>query len=550
MVRYAREAHGRTPKYFQIDRPFSNFRFIEERSLSRVPTLRRIMSQVRQHGGKTMVVERVRTNDVEELREENEAIRIRYSTLSASRVWRLSFFSEPLTSARELANILPQHFLGYTIIKIDDVPARPSEGARIYESVIRPSRRANNFIRGAPTWNCTVDGIAMKTTGYLYAQQNAMTNCCAHVACRTVAACFHKDRDMSYREINLLLGIDHVSRKVGGPDGGGLQSSEIAAVLRAAGAECIRADYADILLPDVKREDLPFQKFIYGSIESGFPVIVCFRARPNETEERPDGHAIPLFGHTFNEDTWVPSAMQSYFTVGPETEYIPSESWVSMYIGHDDNCGSNFCIPRRFLYARRECNKLGAGHDLCEMQPECVAHIIATIPKGVKVRPVEAEGIGAGYLLPILEQLSIKPLRGTPWYARLNWYAERNQLVLRPILLDSSEYPQHLLKLSDWHHKRLYRRTIKTVRNLLPVGKVWMIELSIPELFSANRRKVAEVLLTAEMKVDEKRTFDSFVIARLPGWFAVLPAKPKAANPRFTFHPSGAVGHVQLYGCE
>ncbi len=76
-----------------------------------------------------------------------------------------------------------------------------------------------------------------------------------------------------------------------------------------------------------------------------------------------------------------------------------------------------------------------------------------------------------------------------------------------------------------------------------------MIELSIPELFSANKRKLGEVLLRAEGKVGHKRNMTSFILARLPGCFSLYRGGgPK--KPEYSFIPSGAEGHVELFGCE
>ncbi|MCS1409971.1 MAG: hypothetical protein M2R45_03159 [Verrucomicrobia subdivision 3 bacterium] len=56
-----------------------------------------------------------------------------------------------------------------------------------------------------------------------------------------------------------------------------------------------------------------------------------------------------MFGHTLNRDTWVPFAKSSYFSVGGTHRFLYSDLWVSMFIGHDNNFGSNICIPRYYL---------------------------------------------------------------------------------------------------------------------------------------------------------------------------------------------------------
>jgi hypothetical protein len=68
-------------------------------------------------------------------------------------------------------------------------------------------------------------------------------------------------------------------------------------------------------------------------------------------------------------------------------------------------------------------------------------------------------------------------------------------------------------------------------------------------LFSANLRKVGEVLIRAEFLPAVDRDLGSFVLARLPGYFALL-SGGTPADPQYQFIPSGAEGHVQLIGCE
>jgi len=94
---------------------------------------------------------------------------------------------------------------------------------------------------------------------------------------------------------------------------------------------------------------------------------------------------------------------------------------------------------------------------------------------------------------------------------------------------------------------RFFFDMILLLRKYLRGRLYWLIELSVPELFSANRRKVGEVLLRADVDPGIKRNFNNFVIARLPGNF-VLYDGGGPSNPRYTFIPSGAKSHVELYG--
>ena len=532
MGRYGRESLGQQLDVVPIVRPFSNFSFIDKEFDGLWP-LRRIFSQIRLLGGRTMVVEELDPDRADDLKLENEDVAKRYGSVSQSRVRRLSFFTKPFKTRRGMLSATDDQFLGYAIIKNDAVPGlQPKQ--RIFESVILPSRHMNNFVRGGQKWQCQVGGERFAVQGYLYAQQNDMTNSCAHVACRTAAARYHPTGDMTYREMNNLPGvqIDHSSRTTEG----GLTSQQMIEILEASGARCVVGDYT---APKTGFMPPPFHKYIYGSIESGCPVIVCFATTKG------DYHAIPVFGHTFNEDTWAPNAEWSYFQVGQGTTYTPSDSWLSMYIAHDDNWGSNFCIPRRLLYAKRLCQNWPGGAKLCEEEFERVAYVIATFPKVVKVNAIDAEVIAADFLFSMLGQL---PPLSEAWDKRLSVYAQANMLVLRPVLIDSRDYADHLSKTEDWEGARIHSRHIRDLKSI-SAQKLWMVEMSIPELFSANRRKVAEILIKAEVTPGGKRDFKNFLIARLPSYF-VLYKSGGPSNPQYGFVPSGVHSHISLYGCE
>jgi hypothetical protein len=78
---------------------------------------------------------------------------------------------------------------------------------------------------------------------------------------------------------------------------------------------------------------------------------------------------------------------------------------------------------------------------------------------------------------------------------------------------------------------------------------LWMVELSVPDLFAANRRKVAEVLILTRTEPGSSRDLRSFLLARVPGCFVTY-AGGDAERATFKFPPSGVSGHVPLYGCE
>ncbi len=216
-----------------------------------------------------------------------------------------------------------------------------------------------------------------------------------------------------------------------------------------------------------------------------------------------------------------------------------------MFIAHDDNWGSNYCIPRRYLHTKRICSQLEEESRLCPEEIEGVVYAIGTIPQAVKISPIQAEAIGVDYLFTILPQM----VASDKWNERLKQYAGKDMLVLRPILISGADYAKHLKAAKDWTGNKIRRAIIRTLKEYLKEQYYWLIELSVPELFSANRRKVGEVLIRANKEIGIARDFGSFVIARLPENF-VLYDGGGPSNPRYQFVPSGTRDHIELYDSQ
>ncbi len=532
MERFSRLSRSIKSDITPISQPFSFFDYIDN-SFSKLVTLRRLLSQIRHHEGKTLVAEEIEIS--EDVLYENEDIEKRYSK-PKSKLYRLSFFTKNFSTSKGLNSLQNENFIGYIIIKEDDIPGYGND-IRVYESVIRPSKYPNNCIKGQQTWTCQVIDKKFTIDGYIYAQQNAITNVCAHVAIRTIAARYHKDGDMTYREMNNIAGIDHTSKKTGGTDGTGLSNQEIVRIFESIGAKCTVADYTKPNKLTILSSRYPFQKYIYGGIESGFPAIIFFHT----LNSKDSYHVIPIFGHTFNEDTWVPNAKRSYFSLGPNTTYIPSESWLSSFIGHDDNWGSNFCIPSDYLYTRLNCDQISTEIELCPIKEECIAYVIYTQPKEIQLNSIQAEAIGVHFLLngilPKLINLS------QIWNKRLLDYARTNKLVIRTVIISKDAYIKHLTNMSDWKNKKILKKNIDVLKKYLQNRYYWLIELSVPELFSSNKRKLGEILIDAQIPLKNKINFKHYVLARIPGYFSLF----EQQGTKMTLIPSNIETHVSLF---
>jgi hypothetical protein len=566
MMRYARTvpAVGKI-EFIPSARSFSNFDFVEDRFGS-IWQLRRILSQVRMHDGETIVVEHLQ--DAADLAEENADLQQLCPAYKSTKsdAWRLSFFRGSVSDEHGLKSVSPRRFLGYAIVKKDVRPQRPfgcpkdQEDFRIYESVVMGSRHENNYIRGGPTWRCRVAGREMQIEGYLYAQQNGITNSCAHVAVRTAATRF-LGADLSYQKMNQWVREFRTAAGLPAKNpGAGLSSDEICHILHQVGAGTFMGDYTGRTTPKV-----PYERYLYGAIESGFPAILFFETGTQDEGGEATCHAVPVFGHTFNEDTWVPDANRRYFPMRKVTEApsmreatkaLSSGTWVSMFVGHDDNAGSNYCIPQNYIEPIRMCTDGQSNRFRCKQQQGGVAYAIGSLPSEIKVDPIEAEAVGADYLLAILKQVPGTFTGWTErWQKRLEGYHASQLLVLRTILVKGAQYATHLGAVRGWAGKSFPKRLLDA---FAPVAAdwFWMVELSVPELFSANRRKIGEILIRADTAAGTQRDFKNFVCARLPGCFALLKSVKAAASvgeepePTFLYVPVGIVDHVELFGCE
>lgn len=502
-----RSAPGSAPQWFPTNGTFSNFEFVDTRFNSD-PILRRILSLGRKLDYQGLLVEQIRESDCALLAEENQALAIRLPTFQRGQVFRLSMFAGAAQSA-------PGEFLGYAIYKQDFVSGQ--RVSHIYEAVTRPPRRhrQNNFVHCERRYEIATTLGRFGVTGVLYAQQNDATFVCAHVALRTLLSSLLPAGDATYREINRLAGVDHAdpARQVGS-GANGLQPDQIEAVLRGFGL-------APQLIVHEPNHGLPlpphveFQRLLYGYLESNLPVLLGFELTPSSSSTPSGRHIIPIFGHTFNEDLWVPEAERAYFA--HNRGYFPSESWLSSYVGHDDNFGPYVCLPRHYL------------------TPQSFRLLVGLQPTGVTVPPDEAEAVAFDFAAQVAASL---PFSDIPWLERFASFCRSSLLVLRTFAVGRDAYLAELRGLRDREGFDLETNLIDRLVAHLP-DRFWLVEVSAPELFPGSRRKFGELLIAATASASTG--LPEVVGARLPG--ALFFVQGSAFNPERT----RLAGHTALY---
>ena len=518
------DLHRRAPSSFvQVlcpDPPFSCFDWIEG-NLSPSDSIRRCFSLARSLGMRAVVVEDIPADGL--IREENDELQVLAADHTMPGLKRISFWTVPITDPAALAGIDTTTLCGYAIIKHDRVPSRSRDRWHVFEAVFRKYPHEHNCVPRDTVYRVCVHNSEFTIPGVLYAQQNGVNKVCAHVALRSLLSRCLPAGDVSYTEINREAG--KVS-PVGFDPSKGLGPPQIRAVLRHFKVPFRDIDYAVEEKTDKYiRRTHPFQKFVYAGIESGCGALLGFgMTGPAAT---PDKHIIPFFGHTFNKDTWVPDADIAYFDVGGGIGYVPSESWTSSFLGHDDNFGPNLCVPRLYV------------------TPKQAEYVVELLHDGVAYSGVHAEAITLIFLYSLWPHLSKSV---NPWMMRLAQAAHPKvqRVVLRAVCVPRDVYLQHIRTEPDWDGHVEKPNLVTILEKRLP-KTVWVVEVSLPHLFPANEHKLGEIVLNPSVQFHPKApiNYALFLLARLPGQLFVLQSA-SGGSPSFVEAPSACASHRAL----
>ena len=210
------------------------------------------------------------------------------------------------------------------------------------------------------------------------------------------------------------------------PPDTGLITESIRKILRYYEVDFYDIDYDQASKGNPNAKDqFPFQRLAYAGIESGGGALVGFSLERLSTDP-PARHMIPFFGHTFNKDTWVPHADISYFHISSALTYIPSDSWTSSFIGHDDNFGANFCIPKLYI------------------QKENVNYVVEIFRPGVKYSALVAEAFAVQFLYSVIDHCSGF---NNFWMTQLIDAKNHKNITIRAVALRKDEYFASLSKV-------------------------------------------------------------------------------------------------------
>ena len=481
-----------------LTRPASNFAIVQE-LFGGARTISRLFSVARSsHECQKCIIEEIA--DIGILKEDtDEMLSLGYKCKPAN--MRLTFWD----GEGQLA--------GYMIARNDGIVGAAPEWY-VFESVFSKYHHRHNCVSRPGRYSVKVGEALHTVSGVMFAQQNKRNKRCAQVAIRSLLSRLPHCANITYAQINDLAKEFPGDSDNFSPEKG-LSAAQIEGVLTKLGVRfrsinyeklakegakewAAKEDWSDVVVEErasrvehheldlIKALHIQFKygKFLYDGAESGIGALVGFRTFDGKERSL---HIIPIFGHTFNKDSWVPDSRKFYFKPesddqeGKDSEnehvagYVQSDSWTSSFIGHDDNLGSDYCIPRAYL------------------RPEDVTYVVELLAPNVAFSGIEAEAVAYKMLGAVMGQVDSI----SPWLIRLTSAFASGDVVLRSVSVSPEDYFRHLKVSDDWEYRHEDGQTLEGFGRVEFPKMFWVVEVSLPQLFPANERKIGEVVIDA-----------------------------------------------------
>jgi hypothetical protein len=112
--------------------------------------------------------------------------------------------------------------------------------------------------------------------------------------------------------------------------------------------------------------------------------------------------------------------------------------------------------------------------------------------------------------------------------------------------MSRKDYTDHLSQARDWQYRNESKQLCQSIEDNVP-EHLWVVEVSLPELFPANQRKLGEIVLDATKEPSPKVDYRSYLFARFPSRFVLVRKIRSNGTPEFISVPSGLKSHTALY---
>lgn len=451
----------------------------------------------------------------------------RLGAKATTRNIRLSFFAYPHRAGLKIDVIPEDTLLGSARVTMINAPGYSS--SIVSDCVVRCPLLLNNYVHLQREFNRTVRERPFRIQGTYFCQQDGLTGVCAHAAARMYLANHPRGPEdlPSYEHINTqILGLDtdRVRRLGTDVNGGGLNAYELVKVLSSYNLNAFIHDYD-------QEPDRDYAADVYTAVESQSPALLAFRTKNA-------GHVVVVVGHTLNTDLWLPQVQLEYFEEDDGPHHHLSNMWVEDYVVHDDNFGMLRCLPAHCLGADPNAPGIANKALLGLLGPAGKALACISDRHG-NVDGKSAEIVALDVLYDILPQLS-KPVEGLVWLRRLQdaVTTARQGPVLRTFQTTKADYLGHLRLIRDREGLVLETSAVNLAESVLP-DYFWITEFTLPDLYTVNKRKLGEVLCSANdpHANDPGGGTPEFLLLRLPGYVTV---------DGHRYEPTSLCGHVEI----
>ena len=440
-----------------------------------------------------------------------------------SRHLRVSFFMAEVDFPTSVRPGLQEHYMGYFILKQVNRPGEQPWG-HILEAVIDVPDLLNNYVHAQGEFSQDVCGCGFKVKGSYFAQQNGHTTVCAHDS--LLCALMNLRSGPSEIEIRRQL---HAALTVL-PGDPGPRLNQMVAALGALNVDCRVQDLEQAVEPE------DYRGLVYATVESGYPAVLVFTTAHAR-------HAVTVVGHTLNTDTWFPEVEFGYGSRGSAPKYHPSYDWAPHWLINDGNLGVYFCLEARAMRSVVSApSPLVLPHDplravavigLCEQS------------EGIVVKNAELK---VAYLLEALTQHFASlagRAAGAPeakWLLHLLRTCQKSDPSAGPILrtfqTGRQQYLDHLFAQPDWNNNSFSpedRKRLWPGFSQILSEKFWVTEFTLVDLYTANRRKLGEVVYRGGWSNSPDLVSGDLLLVRLPG-LVWLPAAARSEAVPITSH--------------
>ena len=412
---------------------------------------------------------------------------------------RLHFFTSKLKT-EDLISLesRQEEYLGFCVL-------RPLESAKTSTAIIRPVIDTNepkkSFLLCQKEFVVPIEVNAKNTQmlrikGTPFTQQDGEVGCCSHAAINIVDNLLidseygptrETKKNAPYLTIDIAKLVDSIPYSGKQKPTEGLTPAVIAEVLKRLGYTPLFYQYGK----DQPPPPFPPEKIIYHYLESKIPIILGIPTYRGK-------HALTVVGHSFEPDLWWAVAETPYYNRKPSgINYHCSTTWVQNFIIQDDNFGPYLTIPKELLWYFEKDKLI----------------IVVALPPGIFIQAEDAETIAYSLIASAAEirksqrsSLIVNDPSLFKWFDIFYDHSKKNDMVLRTWLIGSEIFKKSYVSPS----------TQSCYNSIELPEKIWLTEISIPELFSQKRLRLGEVLIDPTGSKNRA----PFLTIHLPGFMA------------------------------